>query len=285
MTRPGIAKRLSDDFPRFTRAEKAVASYMLSHLDRIPFETAASIADNVGVSQMTVGRFLRGIGFQGLAEFKGRLRDEMDAAPILISDRITRIRAGQDRDSRTWENFELEIDGILSAYELRDTPAWQAAVDALAGSRRVHVCGFQTIAGIASDFAARLAYARPDTRLLEGRDGTFSDLLAEPAEGCCLVLFEMRRYTAQSHDLLAAAQEAGVLIVVICDSHCYWARDYTDIVLPLRTGSRLFWDAQAPFSSLAGLLVDDTIARLGDAATARLERLRGLQDRFGAFRD
>ena len=88
-----------------------------------------------------------------------------------------------------------------------------------------------------------------------------------------------------SHALLSAAVEDDVSIVLICDSHCYWARDYTDIVLPLRTDSRLFWDSQAPFSCATGLLLDDIIAHLGDAVSDRLNRMRKLQDRFDAFQD
>jgi hypothetical protein len=133
----------------------------------------------------------------------------------------------------------------------------------------VFVAGFQTISGIASDFAARLDYVRPSARFLDGRNGTFSELLADGGRSPCLTLFEIRRYTKTSLKLAEAAREARIPLIFICDNHCYWARDYTDLVLPVGTQSHLFWDNQAPFLSLSNLLLDAVIARLGDAIEPR----------------
>lgn len=279
-----LRDRLTDNFSRFTKAEKAIANYMLIEFDGLAFETAASIAEKLGVSQMTVGRFLRTIGYQGFNELKIDLRNEIDAKPVLVSNRMERIKDTTEQAGR-WDSFELEVSGLQSAYQQRGTQAWTSAVATISGASQVHVAGFQTISGIASSFAGRLSYLRDGVYQQDGRDGTFAEIFAGTQERRCLVLFEMRRYTQLSHELLSAAVEEGVSIVLICDSHCYWARDYTEIVLPLRTDSGLFWDSQAPFSSLTGLLLNDIVTHLGDAVASRLNRMRKLQDRFGAFQD
>ena len=95
----------------------------------------------------------------------------------------------------------------------------------------------------------------------------------------------MRRYTRISLKLAAAAQAARIPLIVVCDTHCAWARDYSDLVLTVGTQSHLFWDNQAPFLSLSNLLLDAVIARLGDTIEPRLRRLRELQDHFEAFHD
>jgi DNA-binding MurR/RpiR family transcriptional regulator len=280
-----LADRLTVDFPNLTRSEKAIASYMLANMNSLPFETAASIAKQVGVSQMTVGRFLRSLGYQKLSDLKEEMRSDIDMTPLLISDRVNRIRRNSTADSKLWENFELEMAAILGVYELRETEPWRAAIEALASSPRVFVAGFQTIAGIASDFAARLDYVRSGVRYLDGRNGTFSEMLAEDGGDACLVLYEMRRYTKYSFQLARMASETGANVVIICDNQCYWARDYSDMVLSVRTDSHLFWDLQTPFLSLNGLLLDDLIAHMGDSVAERIGVMRRLQDSFEAFRD
>jgi len=280
-----LAEKLRNGFPHLTKSEKAVANYMLAHLKSLPYETAASIAESSGVSPMTVSRFLHGLGYRGLGELKEQLRTEIDATPLLISDRLARIRKASKRDSKLWENFDLEIVAMLGVYELLGGATWRHAVAALAESSDVFVAGFQTIGGIASDFAARLDYVRPRARFLDGRNGTFSELLADGGEAPCLILFEMRRYTKTSLKLADAARAARIPLIVICDSHCYWARDYTDLVLTVGTQSHLFWDNQAPFLSLSNLLLDAVITTLGDAIEPRLRRLRDLQEHFEAFHD
>ena len=281
-----LAEKLRSGFPNLTKSEKAVANYMLAHLKSLPYETAASIAESAGVSPMTVSRFLRGLGFKGLSELKEQLRTEIGGAPLLISDRLARIRNASRRgDAKLWENFDLEIVATLGVYELLSGAAWKHSVSALADSSDVFVAGFQTISGIASDFAARLDYVRPRARFLDGRNGTFSELLADGGDKPCLILFEMRRYSRTSLKLAEAARAARIPLIVACDNHCYWARDYTDLVLSVGTQSHLFWDNQAPFLSLSNLLLDAVIASLGDAIEPRLRRLRELQDRFEAFHD
>ncbi len=280
-----LADRLKVDFAKLTKSEKAIASYMLANMNSLPYETAASIAKQVGVSHMTVGRFLRSLGYQRLSDLKAEMRTDIDATPLLISDRVDRIRRNAAAGSRLWENFDLEMAAILGVYEMRETAPWQQAIEALATSSRVFVTGFQTIAGIASDFAGRLDYVRPGVRYLDGRNGTFSEMLAEDCSNTCLVLYEMRRYTRFSYQLARIASEKGLSVVIICDNHCYWARDYTDTVLSVSTDSHLFWDLQTPFLSLNGLLLDDLIARLGDDVAERIGVMRELQDRFESFRD
>lgn len=278
-----LMKKLKQEYSGFTRAEKSIANYMLANHERLPFDTAASIAEAAGVSQMTVSRFLRTIGFPDSGAFKAALRAELDAGQLKVSDRLDRVRRVGDDSRRMAENFELETSALLSVYEQRATPQWRAAVEAIAGAERIGVSGFQTIRGIASDFASRLSYLHPQVHFADGSDGTFAETFGPQAGRVCVVLFEMRRYTRLSLLLAQAAARRKLPLVIICDPHCYWARDHTDIVLPVRTESRLFWDTQTPFVSLSGLLLDDIIARLGDRVSSRVEALRALQDEFGAF--
>ena len=70
-----LEDRIKAQFSKMTRSERSVASYMLANLHLLPFESAADIASNVGVSQMTVGRFLRSIGYRGIGNVKRDLRN------------------------------------------------------------------------------------------------------------------------------------------------------------------------------------------------------------------
>lgn len=177
------------------------------------------------------------------------------------------------------------MQATLGVYELLATPLWTRAVETLSSSSNVFVTGFQTISGIASDFAARLDYMRPNARFLDGRNGTFSELLADGGASPCVTLFEMRRYTKTSVRLAEAARQAGIPLIIVCDSHCYWARDHTDLVLSVRTQSHLFWDNQPPFLTLTNLLLEAIITKLGDSIEPRLGKLRELQHKFEAFHD
>ena len=57
-----VLQPLKDSYDSLTKTEKKIASYFLSRPECLVLETAATIAGNVGVSPMTVGRFLRKLG-------------------------------------------------------------------------------------------------------------------------------------------------------------------------------------------------------------------------------
>jgi DNA-binding MurR/RpiR family transcriptional regulator len=281
----GLAERLRAGFPRYTRAERAVASWMLANLARLPFETAATIAEAVGVSQMTVGRFLRGLGYDNLTELKRDLQSSLGSRSLLISDRLERLGEGMPAGERLRRNFDQEVEALLTVYEQVGSPAWTRTVRRAARADAVFAAGFQTLEGVASSFVQRLAYLRPGAHLLDGRDGTFADLLEGEAREPALILLEMRRYTRASRRLAEAAAERGIPVAVICDAHCAWPRELGHDVMAIGTDSQLFWDGQAPFLSLLNLLLDAVARELGDRVVARVGRLHALQDRFREFED
>lgn len=278
-----LEQRLRAGFTRFTPSEKAVASWVLANIPRLPFETAATIADAVGVSQMTVGRFLRSLGYNGLSELKRGLRAQLGANPVLISDRVARIGRDGETGQRLGANFELEVEALLAVYEQVGSDAWTRTTDRIAQAGTLFVAGFQTLEGIASSFAQRLDYLRPDARQLDGRDGTFAELLAGNARDPALILLEMRRYTRVSRLLVEAAAESGIGVTIICDPYCSWAHEVSADVLVVSTDSRLFWDNQSGFVSLLSLLLDDVARVLGAGIDARAHAMAALQNRFGSF--
>ena len=286
---PPVAQTLSERIARahaqMTPSERGIASYMLGNLHLLPFENAAAIAAKVGVSAMTVGRFLRSIGYGGFSELKDELRGAATNPGLLVSDRLDRIRDNGGGGSALHDNLQMEVNALIAVYEHVGTPRWNRAIACLVSSDQVFVAGFQTLGGLASDFAARLQYLRPGVGVLDGRDGTFAELLAGTAKQPCLVLFEMRRYTKFSRLLAEECSKRGIGLMMICDAHCHWARDCTDAVFTVNTESKLFWDSQAPFLSLTNLMLDHVIRKLRDDAGLRLKSLGALQDRFGAFKN
>ena len=62
-----LHQRLSLAAENGTPSERALAHYLASNLSSLPFETAATIAAKVGVSEASVGRFCRSIEGAGVA--------------------------------------------------------------------------------------------------------------------------------------------------------------------------------------------------------------------------
>ena len=276
-----LRERLSDAVLSASKADRALATYMLAEFGTLPFETAASLAAKVEVSEPTVGRFCRAIGYDGFKDLKLNLRSDMGDQPWLIKDRLRdlqeRTLAGEDQLTR---GLELEMAALVAVYEAAHTPEWKRVVKRLATAPSVFVVGFQTERGIAEVFAHQLQYLRDKVQLLDLASGNFADLLATENTETALVMFEARRYSKNAHLLAAEAKAAGIPVTLITDPYCDWGHSVADEIFVVPTSFNLFWESTAQMASLANLLVNGVFMELGPQVEARMNKIAQLYGMF-----
>ncbi|MDR3097549.1 MAG: MurR/RpiR family transcriptional regulator, partial [Paraburkholderia sp.] len=87
-----FAHTVEASFASLTPTAKRIASYMLSNLERLGLETADQIAQQTGTSGISVGRFLRSVGYRNLDDLKRELRGAQ-TRPWFITDRLDAWRS------------------------------------------------------------------------------------------------------------------------------------------------------------------------------------------------
>ena len=161
------------------------------------------------LSEPTVGRFCRSIGYRSFKDLKEQLRQDIGDRPWLISDRLRefqqRTLAGEDQLA---QSLQLEMAGLVAVYELAHTDEWKRTVQRLVNSKAVYVTGFQTERGMAQFFANQLQYLRDGVHLMDLAGGNFSELLLADSNEACLVLFEARRYSRMARLLAKEARNS-----------------------------------------------------------------------------
>lgn len=273
-----LRRRIEESLAAATRTEAAIASFFLSDLSSLPFETAGSVARRIGVSEASVGRYCRAIGFRHFKDLKASLRDDLGDRAFLIGDRLRdfaeRSRAGKS------SALEKEIAAIVANHELAATPAFHSVAKRIAHTRKIFVAGFQTERGHAQYLAHGLSYLRPDVHLMDAADGTFADLLLDAPSEAALVIIDGRRYSRLARHLGIAARAAGVHVTLITDPYCTWGREAADEVFVVHTDFDQFWDVTSAMSSLIGLIFNAVFAELGPDVEARLSAMSGLYSDF-----
>jgi DNA-binding MurR/RpiR family transcriptional regulator len=278
-----LRDRLSDAVASTSasKADRALAVYMLAEFTNLPFENAGSLAAKVKVSEPTVGRFCRAIGYEGFKDLKKNLRSDMGDQPWLIKDRLRdlqeRTKAGKDQLTR---GLELEMGALVAVYEAAQTPEWGRVVKRLATASSVYIVGFQTERGIAQVFTHQLQYLRDKVQLLDLASGNFADLLASEDKNTALVIFEARRYSQNALLLADAAKAAGIPVTLITDPYCDWGHKVADEIFVVPTSFNLFWESTAQMASLANLLVNGVFLELGPQVEVRMNKVARLYGKF-----
>ncbi|MHB1056704.1 MAG: MurR/RpiR family transcriptional regulator [Rhodanobacter sp.] len=253
-----LQKKLKSRWDSFTTAEQKIASYLLHNISGIPFETAASLGKRVGVSAMTVGRFLRNLGYAGVGDLKEELRGD---APWMQLYKIAEPSADADYVS---ESLQAEIRSLNDVYALARAEEWAPIVKMLVSADRVSVASFQHGAFLGQGFAASLQHVRQRVSFESGADGSYTGMLLDSTEKSCVVLIDIRRYSRHFRLLAEEVVERGIPLVVITDTQCYWARQLTPHVLtiPVQTGRA--WHSFGTLTSLFSLLINAVIRETGD---------------------
>lgn len=282
-----VLQPLRANYDDLTKTEKKLAGYLLSRPDCLVLETAAIIARNVGVSPMTVGRFLRKLGYDGLSDMRHQLKADLygpDGGSLWSIDR--RYQAFTRREKEHFgrqDSLEKELAAIRKAYEITATPLWDKTVESFANADRVFVSGLHMARGMAMEVVSRLDYIRPGVHLSDGQNGHYADMLFDPAPRVAVLLIDFYRYDRATQRAAQLAKKRGHEVHVVADDYCLWAHKITDRVFNLPTSTGLYWHSTASISALLNLLVNDVIRLLGKAVPKRIDKVVQVQKIFDQF--
>jgi DNA-binding MurR/RpiR family transcriptional regulator len=269
-------------FPTYTPTGKKIASYMLANMHQLPFETADSIAHTTGTTGISVGRFLRQIGFQNLEDLKQSLRTDA-GRPWMQTDRLDSFRQHQGVQHGLKHSLKLELEAIQHVYHLAITPEFSRIADRIAHAEAVFIVGIQSHRGIANSFFSQLEYIRPRVYFADGASGAFVESLNAEYTSPYLVISDFRVYSSMTRRYCEAASKRGLPLLLITDFHCTWAHDYPIDLLQLKTDVGQFWDAWSPLACLQNLFLSAVVERLGSSLDARLAMNKELQRELGQF--
>lgn len=284
-----LRQRLSHSASSGTPTERAIASYLLTNLQSLPFETAAIIAAKIGVSEASIGRFCRTIGYRSLKDLKSGLQADLGDRAWLIGDRLQDFhRRSQADKNELARALEREMAALVTVYEMAATPEFDRAVQRLARRSAVFVAGFQTERGHAAELVHNLQYLRAGVQLADVAGGHFGEILLSPPKETTLVLIDGRRYSRLTRDLALAAHDAGIPVTLITDPYCDWGQDAVSELFAVPTDLNHFWDTTSAMSSLIGLLINGVFQELGAEVEARMAKISAFYDDFightGQFR-
>ncbi len=279
--RESVRQRLAACLDGATKAERMIATYMLANLTSLPFDTAATLAAKVGLSEPSVGRFCRAIGYRHFKALKADLQGDIGERPWLIGDRLKeyreRSRKGGDELAR---GLEMEIAALVGNYELAHSREWKRAVKRLARVPQIFVAGFQTERGLAHYLVNQLQYLRAGVHLADLAGGNFAEVLLGDPRQVNLVIIEARRYSRLARRLAIEARAAKVTTTLITDSYCDWGHDLVDETFVVQTDLNQFWESTAPMASLIALLINSIFNELGPSVEARMNEVSALYSRF-----
>ncbi|NLY51481.1 MAG: MurR/RpiR family transcriptional regulator [Firmicutes bacterium] len=140
--------RLRGLLPSLRPSEQKVASYILSHPEKVVYLSITELSQIVGVSDAAIVKFAQRIGYKGYQDLKINLAQELPQTgepvygEIELDDSISEVKE---------KLFHVNIAALQDTQEVLDDGALEAAIDAMLGAQRIDFYGLGASGIVAQD--------------------------------------------------------------------------------------------------------------------------------------
>ena len=268
-----------------TRTDAEIAEYILAHLSTIGFQTSTTMAEEIGVSDTSVIRFIRKLGFKGYADF----RSEMNARTARQIDRAQPDLTPGEKYLRTLEHLgssslisdvsQYTLNNLQKSYAHLDQGTVEQIVDILLSSDRKYIAGFRGTACCAQYMASKLLFLTPHVVPILHADATAVENLLDITERDCLFLYSFPRYSEIARPLMEIARESGAKVILMTDRRTSPLANKADVVVTAQVDGLGFTNSYVAPLSLSEVILLSVSGRRDVTDSKRFNRIDSVMDR------
>lgn len=149
--------RMRAAYPALPPSERKVVDYILNSAQEMIRETLAEVAQHSGVSDATVVRLCRSLGYNNFMELKLSLSRSLDNPSGLIHEDV---REGDGAASIARKVLQTSIQAVQDTLSVFDDSAFDRAIDLMHGADRILIAGVGTSGPLAHEMYNRLIRLR-----------------------------------------------------------------------------------------------------------------------------
>ncbi len=272
-----------------TKTQKMIAKYILDNSSDACFMTSTEIAHKLGVSESSVIRFSRSLGFDGYTDFQKALRRDYQDRVLSISNSITvpsqriaqREKFGSDPEyiNRHYKNAIKNLEAVFNNNSLSD---FEKAADIIIGSRHKYIIASRGNSSLGDYFTLYL------TQMVSNVENTNTsaispiDVMCHISREDCAIIFSFPRYSSEDQLCAEMAAEAGAKIVVITDKPSALLAPFADLLLTVPIDNNTFFNCNVAPQFVEEVLLDAVSHRVS-GIEKRLKKIDRYLEDLGTY--
>ncbi|RIK29128.1 MAG: hypothetical protein DCC56_13575 [Anaerolineae bacterium] len=274
---------ISENYNDLTKSEKQIADYLRTNQEESAFLSAGEVASRLSLSEATLVRFARSLGFDSYPAMRQVLQDN-------FRRRVThsaRIRSRLDELREAGDIYERlvasEIDYMTQSLESVDRSALHRAVELIKARQRVFIFGVGPSIALVDQIRIRLERFGRQIVPLTTAGREFLEPLLSMTENDLLFAIGFFNPSSALQLVLDYAREVGCPIIFLTDTLDAIIGDKADVVLSARRGPVSgFHSHVVPMTIINAILL--AIASEQSGAMENLDKLDELRDRLKEYK-
>ena len=278
-----ILAEIERRMPEFSKGQRSIAAYILSHYDKAVYMTASKLGAAANVSESTVVRFAFEMGFEGYPELQDALKE-------MIKSKLTavqRIRVADEQLGGTDilnKVMNADIDKIRRTMEETSRADFEGAVDSIVSAKTIYIIGARSALVLARFMNLYFNIIFENVRLIDTTSSTeMFEQIMRIGEGDVIIGLSFPRYSKRSAKALSFAYKNGAKVISITDSRSSPIAEMADYFLQARSDMASFVDSLVAPLSLINALTVAVGLRKKEELTRTFERLESIWDEYDVY--
>ncbi|HXL03898.1 MAG TPA: MurR/RpiR family transcriptional regulator [Bacillota bacterium] len=267
--------------PHMTKSHQVVADYVLNHIDDVPFLSITELAWRVGVSEATLVRFSKELGFSGYPDLKDnlqkRLKDEV-ASSRKIESIMSEI---QETESTVKQVLGNQITYLKKVIESVSDEDLDLCARWIAEAGTIYLFGDGVASVPVDSMAFWLTRFGMNVCKVEYGGRRLFDKACTIERDDAAVVFAFGRDYADVAMLFDWARRQGARTILIADVPYTHMASLADKVIVFERGPMDIFSSMAIPVAVADALVVAVTRHKGKTALEAVRKLEDLRERYG----
>lgn len=216
------------------QSQRTLLEYILAHEEETVFGNITDLAQRAGVSQATVSRLSRSLGFNGFPGFQKELQQVFRNKLTTTSRLQNTVKKASSGNNILARVLQTDMENISETLKQTPLPEFRKFVDSLASGDRIVIVGLRSVHSLAIFLGVALEFLHKNVWIVEPGIGDMWDRLLGMKRGDVVVGISFPRYTKHTVEVLRFAQSRGLKTLAITDTMISPLAHYADHVLTAR---------------------------------------------------
>ncbi|HJD45086.1 MAG TPA: MurR/RpiR family transcriptional regulator [Candidatus Paenalcaligenes intestinipullorum] len=216
MTEPkSFVKRVRDQLEQLSPTERRLADFTLDFPGDLAGYTASELAALTHVSNATVTRFVRRLGYNSYDHARKHIRSEREAgSPLLLAE---------VKHSTTDEGLQAQLQQAIrnlnQSFNRWSPELLGQLAKQMLEARKLWLIGYRSNHALATYLRWQLLQIAPHAQVIPGPGETLAEHFAGLGAEDMVIVFALRRRVQRTHQLVTQAAKQQAKVLFITDQH------------------------------------------------------------------
>lgn len=232
-----IFKKIRKNYSSFSKTHKKIAGSILNDYKGFAFSTLEKLSQELGVSEASIYRFARELGYDGFTSFKDDLQDYIKDEIFPMRELKESIETNIDHENILYNTIESSICNLNNIYSENLYEKYLRTIEEMQKAKNIYVFALRSSFSLSYYFSFTLNQLKDNVRLLNLCYGNIYDNIKDISGNDVYFTISYPPYTEKSIEMINYAKDSGAFTIAISDSFNSPLFTNSDLSIKIEPGS------------------------------------------------